>query len=356
MLYTDGSVKKSFKKCGLNEGENLIHYALCKSKKRKKLIYGMTDSGRFMVIPFKVFGSPELLEEFRPSDVSRLEIGIKTGLAPTWIVKINYLGMEEYLEFSNGDPMPIVNEILKNNSSAYPDYLKGKSYLGAVGVKKNKLMIFTKEKLLFLDTSKNNFTLEEEISYKDISAYDVYKMGPGLYLKMYLEIKGKPKLFEIIGKPIPETLEAITNNKTELFKPILNLFIDILSETDIPKKEPYYMEEGEKEVTTFNTKKGVLSLPTKNNKFRVATNSLYFLHVNEDGKLVLDEGVKIKDLDSLKVDSLMSRLKTGGGGTHEIDLYTKDGKKLQIYLFESQIVDANKALEYIYSRLKKESM
>ncbi len=341
MLNTDGSIRKAFKKCCLSEGEELEDYALGSSNLWKKVVLAVTNRNRFLFVPFRIFGKPRLLAEFQPRDVHKVELGVKTGMVNKYHVRMQYLDKDDEIKFSMQSPMGIMSRIFSQNSNAMPDYAKGSEFLGVVAVKDDTLLLFTRDRIIPVKYEKDKFSADGEIRYSDISDYDVYKEKIGNFLNLYMEIQGKP------------TLYLADDNQTKALPSLgiysnLNFYIDIFKQTDIPRKVPSYMEDGEEEVVTFNRKKG-MSL-SKKHKVRVATRNIYLLTAGSNNKLELEDKVRIADIERLQADSLSSAIKSGGN-FHEIILVTKDGQKHSIQTWDSARTEANKALDYIYSQI-----
>ncbi len=337
MLNTEKSIVKNFKACCLKDGEELIHHFVCRSSKMKKaFVLAYTNQKRFLMGSVKLFGKMTLIDEFSANDVKHIEVGVKTAIASNYFLKINYKLQEDFFRIQMTNPSAILKEIYSDNPQAKPSYLEQGEFLEILSVKKDLLFFFASDKLLVLNFDGKNISVQEKINYESITDFDVYEQKIGNFKNLYLEIDSKPKLYliDLLG----------TGDSYVKF------FSDIFKSTTISKPVPSYMEDDETEIITFNITKQ-LGIGIKK-KFRLASKNIYLLEKNDDGKLIPYEKIQISNIESIKIDTLGSSLKTGQSGNHEIIIKTKDGKKYNIWNTDQERLAANKALDYLNQNIK----
>jgi len=333
MIYTDKSINKNFKKCCLKENEEIINYYNTKSLKlKKRFILAYTNQNRFLMGSAKLFGKMTLIDEFLATDINSLEVGVKTGLVITYFLKIKFKNKEDVFKFQVINPNDILKKIYEQVPNSKPEYLKDAEYLYSLAVKPDLHYLFTTKKIIILNFDGTNITKKEEIDYSKITDFDVYSQEMRNYKNFYLEIDSKPTL-----------LLADMTRKNEDY---VNLLSSIFRFTNIPKQVPSHMENDEEEIITFNLKK-LVGAGLGNKKMRVASKNVYLLEKNKDGKLEPYEKIPISNIASIKADTIISSLKAGSSKNHEIIIKTKDGKKFNIWNFDSEVAAANIAIKYI---------
>lgn len=333
MINTDKSIIKNFKECCLKDGEELVYNYLCKSSKLKKMfVLAYTNQKRFLMGSAKLFGKMVLLDEFVASDVKSIEMGIKTGLAANYFIKISYKDKEDVFKSQMINPSDILKQIYEQAPNSKPSYLKEANYLESLAVKPDLHFLLSSQKLLIIDFDETNVSVKQEIDYSKITDFDIYSQKIGTFKNFYLEIDSKPELYLI---DIIRTDEDYVNYLSSIFRL-----------TNIVKPVPAHMEDDEQEIVTFNLTKS-MGVGLGNKKMRVASKNVYLLEKNKDGKLVPYDKISISNISLIQADTFGTNLKAGSNNNHEIIIKTKDNKKINVWNTDEEIAAANIGINYI---------
>ncbi len=359
-MRTLQGITKKFRKCCLGDDEEIKYYWLVKSLKGKeKFLLAYTSKEKFLLGLLRPFAKMRLSDEFTVKDISNLQFMVKTTFMTVLLVDFNLKGQKKLWTVSSLLPsssrnqlanklkelitqedftmLDFINIVYKQNKDALADYLKKYEIIHPIGIKKDKTLLFTKEKLLLLSFDGEKIIVEEEIDYSRITDFDIYDKKMSTLSVLYLEVDSQPRTYDV---------DLITPEYTDAK---LNALIKILRDTNIAKPTPTYMEPDEEEIITFNIGIGIGG----NKKFRLGSNNIYIIEKQNTGKFALKEKIPISEIQSIKADTLGSSLKFGRSGMHEIIIKTKDGKKHKFSNHDSERILANKAIDYIYRNINR---
>jgi hypothetical protein len=335
MINTTKSITKNFQNCCLNEGENLKLFYTCRSKKLKKaFVLAYTSEKRILMGSVKLFGKMSLIDQYSCSDIQKIELAVKTGLAPNYFILISVKGEDDVYRIQLENPQNFIKTVYSENPNSLPEYLKNYTPLSFLAVKDNTMLIFTKEKLLFLNFDGNKTSINEQYDYQEITDFDVYPQKIGDYQNLYLKINNQDRTFLA-------NFYSIDNS--------LNFLIDTFKQTNINKAVPEYMQDDEKEIVNYVISKQ-LGVGFGKQRARVTTKNIYLLEKNKNGKLQMFDKIEIANIDKIKADTIGTALKSGNN-KHEVIITTKDGKKYNLWNSDQDVSLVNKALDYIQQNM-----